>query len=286
VQHASDNDKKEMARILSRTLLGDDGDDAILDEESLQQLAKSDIDQDDLLKELSQDELERFEKKIVAGDLTDLVELWQPWWMDRRCLIAEVGTSEHDNGASSSVPELLVGVPSFTSLTKKSPPPSIVVHLVEMLYAYTLTMRFVNGDWRDSAEAPNLLTQLSPVLVGKGAAMSGLEFSVDAILSAAMQVAAQITRSRHTAVLTVGDVILILNMAPQAVLLALSDMHHIVSTSSSHRLALKKIEFFFSWVASGGLPDLTFLLAELNAFFSEMKSSLEVRRIDKQGVLL
>ncbi|BBN06245.1 zinc finger HIT domain-containing protein 3 [Marchantia polymorpha subsp. ruderalis] len=128
------------------------------------------------LDELSEEERKAFMRSLAAGEVSHLIQPWNPWWLNplaKTVSITKQGSrlvqpvhSSDDN--HSRQPEISRGdeveeveldfseVPAPPSeplsplkkLTQKEPSPLLPVHLSEVIYAYCFTLRYYNGDWR------------------------------------------------------------------------------------------------------------------------------------------
>ena len=135
-----------------------------------------------------------FERAAATGELSHMVEAWTPWWTrpescditlarDGTKIIRELAAHTSDTfeppGSSSdaaaadetasssasppSPPE--EPLPPTSRLTSAAPSPALRWHLLDVLAAYTLTMRAHDGDWRaDPVAAASTLLALSPTL--------------------------------------------------------------------------------------------------------------------------
>ena len=137
-----------------------------------------------------------FERAAATGELSHMVEAWTPWWTrpesrditlarDGTTIIRDLGADARDayeydppgppsrpaaadEAASSSAsppspPE--EPLPPLSRLTSAPPSPALRWHLLDVLAAYTLTMRAHDGDWRaDPVAAASTLLALSPTL--------------------------------------------------------------------------------------------------------------------------
>lgn len=119
---------------------------------------------------LSSKEKETFMGLVKSGDLAELVPLWTPWWeehaeggrvlvevLEERLSKADEGTlsatkvkkeqkSKSKGGsAASGVPKVSTKIPKLSSLCA-NPSPLVCFGLVNVLYAYTFTLRLFNND--------------------------------------------------------------------------------------------------------------------------------------------
>ena len=171
-----------------------------------------------------------FERAAATGELSHMVEAWTPWWTrpescditlarDGTKIIRELaahtsdtfeppGSSRDaaaaDETASSSAsppspPE--EPLPPTSRLTSAAPSPALRWHLLDVLAAYTLTMRAHDGDWRADPRPPaSTLLALSPTL-SAGASSAPDRSSLPETAAAAMHgvVAERARRPRRAA---------------------------------------------------------------------------------------
>ncbi|KAL8511305.1 hypothetical protein ACS0TY_017927 [Phlomoides rotata] len=134
--------------------------------------------------DLSLEERKRFQRAVASGELSKLIEPWEPWWLkpsakyislgsDGTQLIQpianqELGELENDVATDSlhdipSGPE--TSLPTVSQLTAVEPSPLLEMHLIDIIYTYCFTLRLYNGDWRaDPLESATLVVNVSSVL--------------------------------------------------------------------------------------------------------------------------
>ena len=134
-----------------------------------------------------------FERAAATGELSHMVEAWTPWWTrpescditlarDGTKIIRELAAHTSDTfeppGSSSDAaaadetaspprrhPRPGGTLPPTSRLTSAAPSPALRWHLLDVLAAYTLTMRAHDGDWRADPVAAAATLLRSPGVV-------------------------------------------------------------------------------------------------------------------------
>ncbi|KAL3817881.1 hypothetical protein ACJIZ3_003786 [Penstemon smallii] len=138
--------------------------------------------------DLSVEEKKHFQRAIASGELSKLIEPWDPWWLkpsakyislssDGAQLVQPINNenseasseNETDDDQSNDIPPGPESpLPSITKLTTSKPSPLLPVHLIDIIYSYCFTLRLYNGDWRsDPLESAMVVLNVSSVL-GQG----------------------------------------------------------------------------------------------------------------------
>ncbi|KAL9259798.1 Zinc finger HIT domain-containing protein [Drosera capensis] len=185
-----DGAKKKMLEILKRFHSEEEDvmedDETMLSEETIQKvLSGGEIEYDDL----SSDEKELFRRAVASGELSKMIEPWDPWWLKpsaRTLTLSRDGTqlvkplsthdkpeSSKDDSESDSANEIPAGPETpllpVSNLTTAEPSPLIAFHLIDILYSYCFTLRLHNGDWRsDAVGAAMSVLSISSVLGHEG----------------------------------------------------------------------------------------------------------------------
>ncbi|KAL9251282.1 Zinc finger HIT domain-containing protein [Drosera capensis] len=153
-----DGAKKKMLEILKRFHS---------EEEDVMEDDVGEIEYDDL----STEEKELFRRAVASGELSKMIEPWDPWWLKpsaRTLTLSRDGTqlvkplSTHDkpefskdDAESDSANEIPAGPETpllpVSNLTIAEPSPLIAFHLIDILYSCCFTLRLYNGDWRSDA---------------------------------------------------------------------------------------------------------------------------------------
>ncbi|KAM7525927.1 hypothetical protein LguiA_015829 [Lonicera macranthoides] len=163
-----------------------DEDDSTLSEETIQKiLSGGQISFDDL----SAEEKNHFQRAMASGELSKLIEPWDPWWLNpsaRTISLSQEGTqliqplvklepssSSLQADIESNQPHDFplgpdMSLPPTSKLSSTEPSPLLAVHLVDVIYSYCFTVRVYNGDWQsDAIGSATVLLTISSVL-GQG----------------------------------------------------------------------------------------------------------------------
>ncbi|KAK4601146.1 hypothetical protein RGQ29_010638 [Quercus rubra] len=284
-----DETKQKMLDILKRFHSEEetdsmDVDDSTLTEETIQKILSGDqISFDDL----SAEEKKRFQRAIASGELSKMIEPWEPWWLKpsaRRISLSKEGTqlvqplAEHEASVSlqdddlesyqsSEIPHGPESpLPPVSKLSSAVPSPLLAVHLVDILYSYCFTLRLYNGDWQSDAIGSALVVLSMSSVLGQGGqpetVLEALSYCLEQICSPAY---------RHMGGLQFGlglidDVISLLSLGSSALVCLLSDMCRLIQAGerelktekqkklrrveirSKLKFAERKIYFIMCWV--------------------------------------
>lgn len=257
--------------------------------------------------DLSPNEKRLFQRAVASGELSKMIEPWDPWWLKpsaRTLSLSPDGTqlvqplikqettvsSEYDP-ESKQTNEIPPGpetpLQPVNKLISTEPSPLLTVHLVDILYSYCFTLRIYNGDWRsDAVESAMVLLSISYVL-GQAAqpetVSEALSHSLEQTCSPAY---------RHLGGLQFGlglldDVIALLSLGSPALVCSLCDLQRLMQAGerelkmgmprklkkpdaiSRLKQAERKIYFIMCWVHEQ--PDQTW--ASLAAIVKAEKAS-------------
>ncbi|PWA95769.1 HIT-type Zinc finger family protein [Artemisia annua] len=183
-----DETKQKMLDILKRfhsdeeadSMDNDDGlVESALSEETIQKIMSGvQISFDDL----STEEKKHFQRTVASGELSKLIEPWEPWWLKpsaRTISLSPEGTQrvqpitneEADplNKTYEVPPGPETALPPISKLTSTEPSPLLAIHLVDILYSYCFTLRLYNGDWEsDPVGSTTVVLSISSVLGQNG----------------------------------------------------------------------------------------------------------------------
>ncbi|KAG6404433.1 hypothetical protein SASPL_136681 [Salvia splendens] len=261
------------------------------------------------LNDLSLDERKHFERAIASGELSKLIEPWEPWWSRpsaQYISLSSNGTQlvqpimkdesgEHDNDeGSNELEEFPPGpetpLPSVSKLTASEPSPLLAIHLIDIIYSYCFTLRLYNGDWKaDPLESATVVLSVSSVLD-----QSKQPETVSEVLSHCLEKTCS-TAYKHMGGLQFGlrlidDVIHLLHLGRNALICLLCDMQRLIQAAErelkSEKLlktrkaelkaklksADRKIYFITCWVNEQPSEAWTSLAALLN---TEKSSAME-----------
>lgn len=283
-----DETKRKMLDILKRFHSEEetdsmDEDDSTLTEETIQKILSGyQVSFDDL----SAEEKKRFQRAIASGELSKMIEPWEPWWLKpsaRTISLSKEGTqlvqplakqeasvSVEDDLESYQSSEIFLGpespLPPVSKLSSVEPSPLLAVHLVDILYSYCFTLRVYNGDWQSDAIGSALVVLSMSSVMGQGgqpgSVLEALSYCLEQICSPAY---------RHMGGLQFGlglidDVISLLSLGSSALVCSLSDMHRLIQAGERElksekskksrrveirnklKLAERKIYFIMCWV--------------------------------------
>ncbi|XP_021757730.1 zinc finger HIT domain-containing protein 2-like [Chenopodium quinoa] len=293
-----DESKKKMLEILKRFHAEDeedgmDEDDSTLSEETIQKaLSGGEINYDDL----SAEEKKLFQRAITTGELSKMIEPWEPWWLKpsaRTISLSHGGTrliqplaSEEASGShsvenleSEIPPGPETPLPSPKNLTSAEPSPLLPFHLVDILYSYCFTLRLYNGDWSsDSIGASMVVLNVSAVL-SQGAQPESLLEAVSYCLEQTCS-----PDFRHMGGLQFGfgvldDVVSLISLGRAAVVCALCDLQRMIAAGEmelkSEKPRKAKSSEVTSKLKSAGRK-IYFILCWVNEQPEEVWSSLSV----------
>ncbi|KAJ1675830.1 hypothetical protein EV182_000485 [Spiromyces aspiralis] len=108
-------------------------------------------------------EAKELEEKVEVeeeGGIEGLIVLWKPWW-ESAAKVVEITEdprqeklgSQSDTTVAAATPEIVTNIKPLTKLVSKAPHPSVLNQLALSLLSYAYTMRHVNGDLHDDADA-------------------------------------------------------------------------------------------------------------------------------------
>ncbi|KAK7308678.1 hypothetical protein VNO77_42298 [Canavalia gladiata] len=233
--------------------------------------------------DLSLEEKKRFHRAIAYGELSKMIEPWDPWWSKpsaRKIRLSKGGTQlvqplseqeladDIESDESSYIPlGPEIPLPPLSRLSSKEPSPLLTVHLVDILYSYCFTLRLYNGDWRSDALGSVMVVLSVSSVLGQG-------MQPETVLEALCHCLEQVCSPayRHMGGLQFGlcvidDVISLLGLGTPALVCALCDMRRLIQEggkeakpekpsklqkdgirSSTVKMAERKIYFIMCWV--------------------------------------
>ncbi|CAM0956445.1 unnamed protein product [Alopecurus aequalis] len=249
-----DESKRKMLDILKRFHLeeemeSDGEDESMLSEELIQKVIS---DGGIKLEDLSDDEIKRFRQALASGELSKMIEPWTPWWKnpsaksislshDGSQLIREINTddttSDQTTVSESIINEIPEGpespLPSLKQLTKAEPSPLLTVHLVDILYSYSFTLRLYNGDWHsDPFGASSVALSMSKVS-GEDAKPETVSESLRTCIEETCSPVYRHTGGFRFAIGLVEDIITILSLGGNALVCALCDFRRLIRAGES-----------------------------------------------------
>lgn len=186
--------KQKMVDILKRFHAEDEADfmdedaseESTLSEETIEKiLSGGEVSIDDL----SAEEKKRFQRAVASGELSKMIEPWEPWWLKpsvRTLSLSQEGSqlvqplvnqqkaavSSHEDLESNDSTEIPSGpetpLPPLRKLCSQQPSPLVVVNLIDIIYSYCFTLRLYNGDWHMDAEGSAMVLLSVSSVLGSG----------------------------------------------------------------------------------------------------------------------
>ncbi|KAK1408199.1 hypothetical protein QVD17_39834 [Tagetes erecta] len=244
-----DDTKQKMLDILKRfhseeeaESMDDDGSaDSALSEETIQKIMSGlEISFDDL----STEEKKHFQRAIASGELSKLIQPWEPWWLKpsaKTLSLSREGTqrvqpiTNHEPDSSDHIHEFPPGpetaLPPVNKLSSTEPSPLLAIHLVDILYSYCFTLRLFNGDWEsDPVDSAMVVLSISLVL-----GQTGQPETVSEVVSYCLEQACS-SAFRHLGGSQFGlgildDVASLLSLGGDALICVLCDLHRMLKAS-------------------------------------------------------
>ncbi|KAI3716798.1 hypothetical protein L1987_67954 [Smallanthus sonchifolius] len=274
-----DDTKQKMLDILKRFHSEEeaesmDDDDAsaesALSEETIQKIMSGlEISFDDLCAE----EKKHFQRAMASGELSKLIEPWEPWWLRpsaRTISLSQEGTqlvqaiTEHEPDPSDHTHEVPPGpetsLPPVNKLSSSEPSPLLAIHLVDILYSYCFTLRLYNGDWEsDPVDSATVVLTISLVLGQSGqpeTVSEALSYCLEQTCSPAFR---QMGGSQFGLGI-IDDVASLLSLGCDGLICALCDMHRMLKAGLRGVKTEKARNPHEAWSSLAGL-----VMAEKNA---------------------
>lgn len=283
-----DENKQKMLDILKRfhseeEMDNMDEDDSTLSEETIQKILSGyEISVDDL----SAEEKKHFQRAVASGELSKLIEPWEPWWLKpsaRTISLSREGTqlvqplakqetvaSPSDDLGSDQSYEIPPGpetpLPPISKLSSTEPSPLLAVHLVDIIYSYCFTLRLYNGDWQsDPIGSATVVLSVSSVL-GQGGQPETVLEAVSHCLEQTCSPAFRHMGGLQFGLGVLDDVISLLSLGGSALVCLLCDLQRLIQAAEGElisekpwkskksemrgklKLAERKVYFIMCWV--------------------------------------
>lgn len=282
-----DETKRKMLDILKRFDSEEEIDytdegDSLLSEETIQKVLSGNHVN---LEELSPEVLKQFRRAVASGELSKMIEPWNPWWLtpSARTLTLthegiqlvrpvnveeqmEVSTQNATEGPLSEIPPgPETPLTPISKLIHSEPSPLLTFHLIDILYAYCFTLRLYNGDWQSNAlDTAALVLGFSSVL-GEGgqpeSVAEALAFCIEQTCSAAYKHVGGL----QFGLIVIDDIMSLLSLGGAALVCSLCDLQRMIRAgekelktekqrkakkgeTSKLRHADQKVYFLMCWV--------------------------------------
>ena len=185
---SDDQTKTKMLEILKRfheeeeeedddDIMTDDGEgsSSTIPEETIQKILAGDENHEISFDDLSLEERKGFQRALASGELSKMIEPWDPWWLSSSAQRISLGAQgkqlvqcveEEDDKEGTFVSDIPRGpdapLMSLSKLSSTKPSPLLAIHLVDVLYSYCFTLR---REWQsDSLGAATMVLSVSSVL--------------------------------------------------------------------------------------------------------------------------
>lgn len=252
---SNDETKRKMLEILRRVHSEDDmdsdgEDDSVLSEETTKKILSGD---ELRLEDLSPVEIKKFQRAIANGELSKLIQPWNPWWRKPSATSISLGPhgnqlvkpldeeENHDfpfsSSESSGISEAPAGpenpLPPIHLLSRAEPSPLLPVHLIDIVYSYCFTLWLYNGDWHfDPLGAAMAVLAVSSVL-----SSDSRPETVSEALAACMEQTCS-PAFRHAGgfrfgLMLIDDAIRLLSLGSNAIICLLCDLRRLIQAGES-----------------------------------------------------
>ncbi|XP_050230398.1 uncharacterized protein LOC126679421 [Mercurialis annua] len=283
-----DESKRKMMDILKRyhseeEMDSMEEDDCLLSEETIQKILSGDS---ICYEDLSAEEQKQFQRTVASGELSKLIQPWDPWWLKpsaRTISLSKEGTQliqplskqevpllHEDRAAEGQSSEIPPGpeaplVP-VAKLISAEPSPLLAVHLVDIIYSYCFTLRLYNGDWPSDAIGSAMVVLSISSVLGQGRQPETVTEVVSYCLEQTCSPEYRRMGGLQFGLGIISDVIQIISLGGPALICALCDLQRLFqagerelkaerlkkSTKSETRSKLKlgerKVYFMMCWV--------------------------------------
>lgn len=262
------------------------------------------------LDDLSLEEKKRFQRAVASGELSKMIEPWDPWWLKpaaRTICLSKDGTplvqpmanraesvspDKDLETSESSESEIPLGpetpLPSLSKLISTEPSPLLAVHLVDIVYSYCFTLRVYNGDWQSDAIGSAMVVLTISYVLGQSGQPETVQETLSYCLEQTCSPAYRHIGGLQFGLALVDDVANLLSLGAPALICMLCDLERMIQagerelksekqrnlrkseTKSKLKLAERKVYFMICWVNEQPSEALSSLAAIVRA---EKKSS-------------
>ncbi|XP_010461056.1 PREDICTED: zinc finger HIT domain-containing protein 2-like [Camelina sativa] len=277
----------------------DDDEGSILQEEIMKRIMNGD---EVSLDDLSLEERKGFQRALASGELSKMIEPWEPWWLRASARTISLGrggtqlvqcVEEEEGRVVSEVPRGPdTPLISLRKLSATKPSPLLPIHLIDIVYSYCFTLRIYNGEWEsDSLGSATMVLSVSSVL-GQNSQPETikevLSFCLEQTCSSGYK---DLGGGLKFGLNLVDDVICLLSLGSGAIVCLLCDLQRLIHCailevkSSSGRdmkkrlkLAERKVFFMMCWVNEQSSEVWQALESSLRA---EKNSVVELNEVPK-----
>lgn len=236
--------------------------------------------------DLSAEEKKRFQRALVSGELSKMIEPWDPWWLkasartislskegtqlvqplDKKEALVSLQEDLESNQSSEIPPGPESPLPPVSKLSSTEPSPMLAVHLVDILYSYCFTLRLYNGDWQSDAVGSAMVVLSVSAILGQGGQPETVLEALSHCLEQTCSPAYRHMGGLQLGLILIDDVINLLSLGGPALVLSLCDLQRLIQAGerelksekpkksrrveirSKLKLAERKIYFIMCWV--------------------------------------
>ncbi|XP_047330579.1 zinc finger HIT domain-containing protein 2 [Impatiens glandulifera] len=240
-----------------------DEDDSTLSEETIQSIQSGrQVDFDDL----SSKEKKYFLKALSSGELSKLIQPWEPWWLKPSARTISLNSEgmpliqplPDQNNHSLDIP---VGPTSplkpISKLISSKPSPLLAVHLVDVIYSYCFTLRLYNGDWQSDPLGSSMVVLNISSVLDQRAQPETVREALSSCLEKTCSPAFRHVGGLNFGLGLVDDVVHLLSLGSNGLICMLCDLERLLRAglklekqqkSNKLKLAVKKVYFIMCWV--------------------------------------
>lgn len=241
-----DDTKQKMLDILKRfhseeetDSMEDDGlAGSALSEETIQKIMSGlEISFDDL----SSEEKKHFQRAVASGELSKLIEPWEPWWLKpsaRTISLSREGTqrvqpiTKQEPDSSPRVHEVPPGpetaLTPVNKLSSTEPSPLLAVHLVDILYSYCFSLRLYNGDWESDPMGSVMVVLTISFVLGQGGQPETVSEALSNCLEQTCSPAFRHTGGSRFGLGLLDDVVSLLSLGGDGLVCGLCDLYRMI----------------------------------------------------------
>jgi hypothetical protein len=236
--------------------------------------------------DLSAEEKKRFQRALASGELSKMIEPWDPWWLkpsartislskegtqlvqplDKKEALVSLQEDLESNQSSEIPPGPESPLPPVSKLSSTEPSPMLAVHLVDILYSYCFTLRLYNGDWQSDAVGSAMVVLSVSAILGQGGQPETVLEALSHCLEQTCSPAYRHMGGLQLGLILIDDVINLLSLGGPALVLSLCDLQRLIQAGerelksekpkksrrveirSKLKLAERKIYFIMCWV--------------------------------------
>ncbi|GMJ00461.1 hypothetical protein like AT5G63830 [Hibiscus trionum] len=255
-----DQTKRKMLEILKRVHseeetdpLDEDVDDSTLSDETIQKiLSGGEVD----INDLSLEEKKRFQRALASGELSKMIEPWDPWWLKPAartiCLskdgarLVQPTVSSKDDPEINQPSEIPCGpesaLPSVRKLISTEPSPLLAVHLVDIVYSYCFTLRVYNGDWKSDALGSAMVVLSISCVLGQAGQPETVREALCYCLEKSCSPAYRHIGGLQFGLTLVDDITSLLSLGSPALICMLCDLQRMIGAAERELKSEKQIK--------------------------------------------